>query len=64
MSNMLRGHVSCSRGCCRSKPGRIESARAVDKRNAQGVIREETLYTEEEWQQAEWDALIFNCDCC
>ena len=37
----MRGHDSCSRGCCQSKPGDRESARAISKREAAEQISQE-----------------------
>jgi len=41
VTNMMRGHDSCSRGCCQSKPGDRESARAISKREAAEQISQE-----------------------
>ena len=41
MTNMMRGHDSCSRGCCQSKPGDRESARAISKREAAEQVSQE-----------------------
>jgi hypothetical protein len=71
MSDMLRGHVSCSRGCCLSKPGNDNNWRQRDKREAAREIADELSPRsyiddiEDEFYDADFsDVDTMSCGCC